>query len=133
MSKEYQRKNSLTIPQNQWVATIYTIRDYYRYKEAIENSIGLSAVTSDGQPHGSGTGDPTAQQGMRLASSYESRMVGIIDSCLAMVPQEYRRGVWDNVMWRKPYPSDGHRNTYGHWKQVFVVSVSRKICARGEK
>ena len=39
MSKEYQRKNSLTIPQNQWVATIYTIRDYYRFKEAIDNTM----------------------------------------------------------------------------------------------
>jgi hypothetical protein len=133
MSKEYQRQNQWTLPQAQWNSTIWTIRDYYRFKEAIDNSIGLSAVTSDGQPHGSGMGDPTAKQGMKLASSYESRMVHIIDSCLTLIPAEYRRGVWDNIMWRKRYPDDGHRNTYGHWKQIFVVAVANQICATGEK
>lgn len=133
MPKEYQRQNQWTLPQDQWNATIWIIRGYYRYKETMENSIGLSAVNMDGQPHGSGTGDPTARQGMKVAESYESRMVSIIDSCLNLIPPEYRQGVWSNVMWRTRYPDDGHRNTYGHWKQLFVVSVANQICARGKK
>lgn len=131
--KEYQRQNEWTLPQDQWNATIWTIRGYYRFKENVEGSIGLSAVAQDGQPHGSGTGDPTAKQGMRLSESYEARMISIIDSALALIPAEYRKGVWDSVMWRKKYPDDAHRNTYGHYKQMFVVAVAQKIEKSGQQ
>ena len=124
---EYQRKNEWALPKAEWNATIWTIRCYYSYLEESTGMIGLKGVASDGQPHGSGTGDPTFAQAAERIQSWPCIMVTIIDDGLKLIPDEYRKGVWDNIQRRQRYPDDAARNTYGLWKQRFVVYVADRI------
>ena len=76
--KEYQRKNQWTIPADMWMKTIWTIRGYSRYRDEVYGMLGLSAVASDGQPNGSGTGDPTFRQAAELMENYSYQMIKVI-------------------------------------------------------
>ena len=112
--------------------TIYAIRDYSSLRDQLDDRLGLRAVANDGQPHGSGTGDPTAQQAMELYDSYAAYMVSVIDAAVAEIPEEYRRGVWNNVQSGERFPDDAHRNTYGRWKARFIYRVSQKMVQQGK-
>lgn len=131
--KEYQRKNQWTIPADMWMKTIWTIRGYSRYRDEVDGLLGLSAVNSDGQPHTRGPGDPTFRQAAELMENYSYQMIKIIDDSLTLIPVEYRKGVWNNIQYRTKYPDDAARNTYGHWKQVFVVAVAMRIEKTGHQ
>ena len=132
---EYQRKknNPYHLPHALYMQTVYAIRDYHRLKDQLNDKYGLRAVANDGQPHGTGKSDPTAQQAMELYDSYAAYMCRVIDDALLEIPEEYRRGVWDNIQSYTRFPDDAHRNTYGRWKARFIYIVSQKIVQQGKK
>lgn len=119
-----QKNNRYVLPTAVWNKTIWQIRDYYRLKEA-RNDIIYQRGSDDGTPHGSGTGDPTFQKAEKL--SRVTDVVKAIEDALEQIPQEYRKGVWDNVQFRSPYPDDAARRTYGRMKARFVFLVARRL------
>ena len=40
------------------------------------------------------------------------------------VPKEYRKGVWNNIQNRCPFPIDADRSTYARWKSKFIRDVA---------
>lgn len=119
-----QKNNRYILPTAVWNKTIWQIRDYYRLKEARDDII-YQRGADDGMPHGSGTGDPTFQKAEKL--SRVTDVVKAIEDALKQIPQEYRKGVWDNVQFRSPYPDDAARRTYGRMKARFVFLVARRL------
>lgn len=119
-----QKNNRYILPTAVWNKTIWQIRDYYRLKEARDDII-YQRGADDGMPHGSGTGDPTFQKAEKLARVQD--VVKVIEDALEQIPQEYRKGVWDNVQFRSPYPDDADRTTYSRMKARFVYTVARKL------
>ena len=100
---EYQRKRGKYIlPGTVYMKTIYQIRDYYRLKEKIQDTIDESPDPH--QPHVSGSkkGSPTESKAFKI----------------------YRDGVWASVMFNEPYPQDADRTTYGRHKSRFVFTVA---------
>ena len=132
---EYQRKknNPYHLPHALYMQTIYTIRDYSRLRDQLDDRLGLKAVANDGQPHGSGKSDPTAQQAIDMLDSYASAVVGIIDSALMEIPEEYRRGVWNSIQTGERFPDDAHKNTYSRWRSRFIWIVAQNIVTQGKK
>lgn len=119
-----QKNNKYLLPAAVYNKTIWQIRDYYRLKEARDDII-YQHGSDDGMPHGSGTGDPTFQKAEKLAKVTD--IVKVIEDALEQIPQEYRKGVWDSVQFRSPYPMDADRRTYGRYKSLFVYAVARKL------
>lgn len=124
-----QKNNRYILPTAVWNKTIWQIRDYYRLKEARDDII-YQRGADDGMPHGSGTGDPTFQKAEKLARVQD--VVKVIEDALEQIPQEYRKGVWDNVQFRSPYPDDADRHTYGRLKAIFVYTVAKRLDYIGE-
>lgn len=126
--KDYQRKknNKYILPQAIYLITLWTIRDYQRMKDEYSAIGSVSSPVIDGMPHGQGgTSDPTESQAVKaenLAVKIEA-----IESSLKAVPVYYRRGVWESIQYRSPYPLDGDRSTYGRWKSRFIHDVARKL------
>lgn len=126
MSKEYQRRSTKYIlPGNLYMQTIYLIRDYHRMKEEAEAILEESPAPPDGQPRGTARPNPVEQKAMRR-EKYLS-IIRIIREAKQLVPKEYRRGVWMNVMYAEPFPLDAGRATYGRYKSQFVYEVARKV------
>ena len=124
--REYQRKTGKYIlPGNMYMQTIYQIRDYYRLKEEAERILEESADPPDGQPKSKSEVSDPERKAMRRERMLH--IIEIIDDAKAIIPEEYRKGVWDNVMHRTAFPTDADRVTYGRYKSLFVYTIAREI------
>ena len=112
------------LPTTVYLSTLWIIRDYYRLKEMVDNTI-LQSQSHDDMPKGTDTTDPTARKASKI-SSYMDR-IRAIDKSIEMVPEEYRKGVWDNVMHRTRFPQDAARETYSRYKSMFVCEVAHRL------
>ncbi len=120
-----QKNNKYLLPSAVYNKTIWQIRDYYRLKEARDDIIYQKGSKYSGMPRASGTGDPTFQKAEKLAKVKD--IVKVIEDALEMIPPEYRKGVWDSVQFRSPYPLDADRSTYGRLKSRFVYTVAKHL------
>ena len=125
--RDYQRKKGkYTLPHEVYLQTLWQIRYYDRLCEKYAETVTESPAPSGGMPRAKGiTSDPTYQKAVKL--EHIGRVILAIETARDMVPEEYRAGVWANVMYRKPYPIDADRTTYGRWKSRFVYTVAEKL------
>lgn len=113
------------LPGNIYMQTIYQIRDYYRLKEEAEAILDESKKPPDGQPKGESTTSDPERRVMRR--EHLIRVLDIIDDAKATLPEEYRQGVWNNVMYHDAFPPDADRATYGRYKSLFVYKIAREL------
>lgn len=113
------------LSKEEYQETIWYIRRYPEFKERY-NDMLLASKSSDGQPRGSGIGDPTATLAIKTAAVH-SRMKPIENS-LTKIPEEYRNAILENIINRKPYPSYADTSTWKRWKRrfVFYVAIERR-------
>ena len=97
----YQRKTrKYTLPTAVYNATVWQIRDYYRLKEAFDGADDKSIMVD------------------------VKTVIDGIDNAMEHIPEEYRKGVWDNIMFQSAYPLDASRATYGRHKSAFIFEVA---------
>lgn len=96
------------LPHNLYMRMLYLVRDYDRLKSERDDIIN-ALPAPDGSPH-TGVGNPTESKGIKLAELRDGCKA--IDDALAIVPKEYRRGVWNNICYQCPYPIDACESTY---------------------
>ena len=120
----HKHNSKYILPTSAYLATLWQIRDYYRLKELIDDTI-LQSPAPDGMPKGTDTTDPTARKAGKI-SSYMDR-IRVIEKAVDSIPEEYRKGVWDNVMYRQPFPKDADRATYSKYKSMFVFDVANRL------
>ena len=125
--KEYQRQkgNKYILPRELYNQTIWQIRDYHRLKDQAEAILEASPEPSDGQPKGNGTGNTVENKAIKRERLLCT--IQIIEESKASIPIEYREGVWNNVLFRQPFPEDADRSTYGRYKSKFVYEVAKKL------
>ena len=126
MAIHYQRKkhNDFFLPHSIYYQTIWTIKGYFLHKEKMEDVI-LATPDHDGMPKGNNISDPTAAKAIKVQNS--ARLVRIIDEEKANIQEEYRSGVWRNIMYGERFPEDAHRNTYSYHKHRFIYSVAVRL------
>ena len=125
MTSHYQpRKSAFLLPHTVYYRTIWTIKGYYYHKEKIEDII-LATPEKDGMPKGTNISDPTAAKAMKIKES--GKIVRIIDDEKSKIQEEYRQGVWQNVMYGERFPIDAHRNTYSYHKHKFIYNVAVRL------
>ena len=122
--RDYQRKGKYILPQAVYHTAIWRIRDYYRIKKLAEDIINENA-TMDGLPKSNAISDTVAQKAIKR-EKYLSE-IKQIDNALLEIPQEYRVGVWNSVLFRQPYPLDATRVTYSRYKSKFIYFVSKNL------
>ena len=124
--REYNRKKGkYTLPRAVYLATLWQIRDYYRMKEESGAILDESPAPPDGMPKGTTIGDMVFSKAVRR-ENYISK-TRAIEEAFGVIPKEYRRGVWCNIVHREPFPLDADRTTYGRWKSRFVYEVAVKL------
>lgn len=103
---------------------LWLIRDYERIKAYVDDLDGFpSGANLDGMPRGTSRGGSSTETAA-IRRSELSGQLDIVDFALEQIPQEYRSGIWENIVRRKPYPDTANLNTWKLWKQKFVFYVA---------
>lgn len=125
--RDYQRQkgNKYILPRTLYHQTIWQIRDYYRLKEQADAILDESPPPPDGQPHSTSVGDQVANKVIRRENMLA--IIRTIEKEKDSIPQEYREGIWNNIMFGVAYPNDADRTTYGRHKSKFVYGVAKRL------
>lgn len=125
MLRDYQRKRGKYIlPRAVYNGVIWKIRDYYRMKQVAEDLLSIGAINYDSMPKSSGTGDMVSSSAIKREQLVKE--IKVIEEALLDLPEEYRSGVWNNILFGSPYPIDADRTTYGRYKSKFIYRVAEK-------
>ncbi len=145
MSKEYIRKTpkDYALPPSLYMRVLSTVRDYPRMKESISDVLygGSSAIYNDEfakknkdgkieikraiMPKAKHVGKVTENKALKIAQTSET--IKAIDDALQKIPQEYRKYIFENIIYKKPYPYYAHRNTWSKWKGIFLYFVADEL------
>ena len=118
-------RNKYQLPGTVRMRTLWLIRDYDRMKAEYYSLLENGNGPPDGQPRGSTTGNPTERTGMKRADL--ARNLEAIEQALSTVPEEYRRGVWNNIVYRARYPMDAGQATYRRWRARFLYRTAKNM------
>ena len=123
--KEYQlKKCDEHIPHSIYMQVIWTIRSY-KVIQLRASSIILEQTAPDGQPRGNGTSNPTEAKAIKR--EVPLKILKALDDAIAIVPEEYRKGVLRNIINREPFPEYAHPKTYARWKQKYICKVAEEM------
>ena len=76
------------ISQDRYRELLHFCRQYPEWKTEANSLLGIRAIKMDGQPHGSGKGDPVAMAAEKREKLIEK--IGIVDTCARAVDD----GAW---------------------------------------
>lgn len=120
--RDYQRNSKYKLPYALYHQVIWQIRDYYRLKKMADAVIDERPSMDDGMPHGSPTPDGVFNKVVRRMKYTE--ITDLIDKELNQIPKEYQQGVWNNILFRSPFPLDAARSTYALYKSRMIYSIA---------
>lgn len=118
-------RNKYQLPQAVRMQVIWLIKDYDRMKKEYCSMLDNGSAPPDGQPRGSTTGNPTERTGLKRAEL--SHKLDSIEKALETIPEEYRSGVWNNVVYRTRYPMDAGQATYRRWRARFLYRTAKNM------
>ena len=123
--REYQKKknNPYHLPHELYMQVLYLVRDYARVKAARDDI--LHGTPQRSGPPIAGHSSPTENKALRLYAL--GNECDAVEKALASIPKEYRRGVWENVVRRVPYPADAGAETYGRWRRRFLYRTAQNL------
>ncbi len=122
--KDYQSKQ-YDIPHDEYMQTLWFIRGYYRRESEAEAILEGSPEPPDGMPRGTMTSDTVASKAIHRAKLMDKNK--IIDSAAEAIPEPYRRAVWNNVIFRTPYPAFADKSTFSRYRVAFITAVWNAI------
>jgi hypothetical protein len=127
MSRDYQpiKNNPYYLPRPLYKMSLAFIRDHHRMKEEYKAICEMSPPPADGLPRGSATGNPTERLGIRRMEL--SNAIDAVEAALQAIPEEYRKGVYANIVLFQRYPDDANPRTYRRYKAKFVYKVAEKM------
>lgn len=99
--------------------TIWFLRQYPKFVEKVGDVIDNSP-TNDGPGRSSVISDPTAFKAMDRKLGIASDNLRIIRKAAQHIPEEYRKAIFDNAIYRIPYPGYANVKTYQLWRKRFV-------------
>ena len=124
--KEYQtEKSKYNLPRNVYMRTLYLIRDYDRLKRLRQEILYSSPPPPDGQPGCKGGSDSTADKAIQIADV--SKECEAIEQAILCIPDEYRKGVVNNVMYQIRYPDTAHYMTWAKYRSRFIQNVAKNM------
>lgn len=122
--KDYQSKK-IDIPHDEYMQVLWFIRGYYRREAEASAIIDQSPQPPDGMPKGNMTGDPVASKAIKRDKMIEKNK--IVDEAIKAVPEPYRAAVWNNIIFRTPYPGFADKSTFSRYRVAFISAVWKSI------
>lgn len=125
--KDYQRmkNNKYLLPGAVYHTALWIIRDYDRMVAEANDILLESPSPSDGMPRGGRLVDEVQAKADKRAGYL--RKTTAIEQAMKRIPDEYQRGVWENITKRKAFPKDASRSTYSRNKSKLVYHVAKNL------
>lgn len=97
------------------------------YPQLVEeyDAIIHASKTQDGQPHGTGIGDPTGRTAERLIGI--SIQMDAIYKSLQQIPEGYRMHIFNKIVYKKPFPPYANICTWRNWQYRYIYLVRRYL------
>lgn len=127
MSRDYQpyKNNIYYLARPLYRMTLAFIRDHDRKVAEYNRLVEESPPPPDGMPRGYSIGNPTERDGIKRADLRVA--IDAVKDALESIPEEYRKGVWENIVDYKRYPDDANPRTYRKYKQRFIYQVAHNM------
>ena len=132
--KDYQQKKmkNHVLPQPVYRQALWAVKDLLRLKARLGELRMEAYVPGERNMlitcSGYGTGyvcDVTGNKATEIANL--SRRIDAIVSAFDAVPEQYRKGIEDKLIYDVPYSDDYHPNTWKRWQQVFIFNVAKNL------
>ncbi len=107
------------IPREHWEKALAVIRAYH-INQALADSMIDDKPVNDGQPKGTGIGDPVGMAAVKRANLLAD--VKIVDDALKVVDEDLRPYILENVINRRKYPLQ----TYEMKAHVSIATLKRQ-------
>lgn len=110
--RDYQlveRKNPYWMEPSLWRKMLFIIKDYPRMKKTYD------------EMHLSANGETK----MRLEKMKDT--INAIEKSWNAIPEEYRKGIYNAIVFGMKYPFDADVRTYGRWKARYVHEVADRL------
>lgn len=117
------KNNDLWIRGPRYMMTINLIRDYDGLVEEMDSIIDESP--EPGQPRGSDISKPSESKALRMVEI--RNQIRAIEAAREKIPQEYIRGIEDNIKYGIRYPRYAARSTYSYWKRRYIWNVAKNM------
>lgn len=123
MSNQYTQPTAAYIRRR---AILWRIRDEYdAAKLEREEILQGSPPPPNGMPASRHITNPTLDKAARLAAI--DQFVTAVESGLAVVPEEYRDGVWRHVRYGGRWPLIAARSTWERWERRYLAAVASRL------
>jgi hypothetical protein len=76
-------------------------------------------------PRGGGNADVVAKKAIRREILLSK--IAAIDAAILEIPPEYRKPIWNNIIFGTPFPVHADRSTYGRNKSKFIACVAERL------
>lgn len=132
--KDYQqrRMKNHVLPQPVYRQALWAVKDLARLRERLEELkqeayvLGERKMMEYGGGYGSGhVSDVTAGKAVEIANI--SWRIDAIVNALDAVPEKYRRGIEEKLIYNVPYSDEYHSNTWKKWQQVYLYNVAENL------
>lgn len=123
--KDYQpKKSKYSMPQDAYNTTLWIIRGYHRFRDIVKFEANTIKAIEYDKDHvqSSEQIDSTFRAAVKIADCKEK--INAIDRARDDIPEEYRKGVWESVLYRTPYPDDASESTYSRYRSKFIHDVA---------
>lgn len=123
---DYQRSknNPYYLPKSLYRRILWLVRDYERLKSELDAML-YEGRPLDGMPRGSDISDPTAKTTIKRERLREETEA--VEQGKLMIPEEYRRGVWEHVTEGVRFPDYAHYNTWKSWQARFLYQIAKRL------
>lgn len=111
-------KKDFKLPKDLYFRTQWLIRGYYRLREEYKDIVWAKNTEQDGMPRSTEPGNPTERDAIKLAE--KSADIDAIEKALRRIPEEYRKGIMESIIYHRRYPDTAHLNTWKNWRQRLV-------------
>lgn len=125
--KDYQPKSKYNIPRDAYNTTLWIIRGYHRFVDIVKFEANTMKAIEYDKDHvqTSNDIDITFKAAIKIASCKEK--IKAIETARDHIPQEYRQGVWENVLYHNRYPDDAALRTYERYRSKFIHEVAYSL------
>lgn len=121
-------KGPFVLPENVYRQALYAIKDLPRLKQRLQEEIDKSdALPEISYAIAVGNSISDRVGNMATEQAYLAARIEQIESALLKLPEEYRKGVFEKLCYRKPYKRDHHINTWKKYQQMYVFYVANNL------
>ena len=123
--RDYQpKKSKYVLPKPVYHQAIWIARDYNRWVEELQE-IDKKDTDVNSYIKSNVPGNPIETMYLKKESYLDN--INKMEQAVETIPEEYRKGVWNNVVNYKAFPLDADRTTYSRYKSKLIKEIAERF------